>query len=159
MHYITYEIQTDGGAPGIKHELCSYPAVPPSSYLPLIAIRTRNPLGHRPSDQWLNTRAWLCTGELWNCLVKYINSYIYCICAISSIVVKDGGQKNDILFYSILCWCTVDSCSRSDFLPANSTNSLTFLNKFKEWRGSKMKHDIHLCIQVMCQSSPWNKNE
>ncbi len=51
-------------APGITHELCSYPAVLSSSYLPLHAFRTSTSLSHRPSDQWVNTRAWPCTAYL-----------------------------------------------------------------------------------------------
>jgi hypothetical protein len=88
-------------APGIAHELCSYPAVLSSSYLPFNAFRTRTALSHRPSVQWVNTRPWPCTAYLRirnlkkpMCHYLYVRYHCYWI----------GWRINkdySILFYSI----------------------------------------------------------
>jgi len=88
-------------APGITHELRSYPAVLSSSYLPFNASRTCTALSHRPSVQWVNTRPWPCTAYLRirnlkkpMCHCLYVQYYCWWI----------GWRINkdySILFYSI----------------------------------------------------------
>ncbi len=93
------------GAPGITHELCSYPAVLSSSYLPLLAFRTSTALSHRPSDQWFDTRAWPCSAYLRlmnlkkirkSCVITYM--CVATVCWFGWRINKDYS----ILFYYIL---------------------------------------------------------
>ncbi len=89
-------------APGITHELRSYPAVLSSSYLPYHASRTRTALSHRPSVQWVNTWPWPCTAYLRirnpkKPMCHYVNVRYYC-CKVGWRINKDYS----ILFYSTL---------------------------------------------------------
>ncbi len=75
-------------APGITHELCSYPAV--LRLHSFLAFRTSTALSQRPS-QWFNTRTWPRT--------KYV--YVYRMCLI--FLLRFGWRINkdySILFYS-----------------------------------------------------------
>ncbi len=90
------------GAPGIKHELCSYPAVLSSSNLPLLAFRTSISLSHRPSDQWFHGPVRRIYG-LWILRKSANHVFITYMCVATVCWYRRRINKDySILFYSIL---------------------------------------------------------